>query len=141
VTSTPYAAFTPVQAAVYSALTGSGTLVATLGGPHVYDGEAPEGSARPYILIGESLETPDNAHGAFGRQTVMTLHVWSDYQGFTEANAIAYQVQELLDEQPLNIVGARHVLTRFEFAQTLTDPDDRSLRHATLRFRFITCKE
>jgi hypothetical protein len=87
------------------------------------------------------METPDDAHGAFGRQTVMTIHVWSEYQGFSEVNAIAYQIQELLDQQPLDIAGARHVATRFEFGQTLVDPDDRSLRHATLRFRIITSKE
>lgn len=140
-TSTPYAGFTPVQAAVYAKLTGDATLTSTLGGPHVYDGEAPENAPRPYVLIGESIETPDDAHGMFGRQTVMTIHVWSDYAGFSEANAIAYQIQALLDQQPLDIAGARHVLTRFEFAQTLVDPDDRSLRHATVRFRIITSKE
>lgn len=139
--STPYAAFTPVQAAIFAKLTGSATLVGLLGGPNVYDGTAPESAPRPYVIIGESIETPDNAHGAFGRQTVMTINVWSDYQGFAEANAIVYVLQQLLDEQPLDIAGHRHVATRFEFAQTLVDPDIPSLRHASVRFRIITSKE
>lgn len=139
--SAPYAAFTPVQAAVFAKLMGSASLVSLLGGPHVYDGDAPEGSPLPYVLVGESIETPDNAHGAFGRQTVTTLHVWSSYHGFAEANAVAYVLQELLDEQPLTVTGARHVSTRFEFGQTLKDPDAPALRHVAVRFRITTSKE
>lgn len=139
--SAPYAGFTPVQAAVYAKLTGSAMLVALLGGPHVYDGDAPEGAALPYIVLGGSIETPDNAHGAFGRETVQTVDVWSSYRGFAEVNAINSILQDLLDEQPLDIVGARHVSTRFEFAQTLVDPDIPSLRRASVRFRIATSKE
>lgn len=136
---TPYAALTPVQAAIFAKLTGDATLTAMISG--VYDGDAPEGAARPYVLIGESIETADDAHGAFGRQTVQTLHVWSDYRGFAECNAIVGVLQTLLDQQPLDIVGARHVATRFELAQTSVDPDRPGLRHAPVRFRIITSKE
>ena len=137
--STPYAGFTPTQAAIFAKLTADAMLSTMLVG--VFDGDAPEGTAFPYVLIGDAIETPDNAHGAFGRQTVQTLHVWSEYRGFAEASSIAYRLQELLDEQPLDITGHRHVATRFEFAQTLTDPDRPGLRHVPVRFRIITSKE
>lgn len=137
--STPYAGFTPTQAAVYAKLTGDSMLMTMVEG--VFDGEAPEGTAYPYVTLGDAIETPDNAHGAFGRQTVQTLHVWSEYRGYAEANAIAYRLQELLDHQPLTITGHRHVVTRFEFAQTLPDPDRPGLRHVPVRFRIITSKE
>lgn len=137
--STPYAGMTPTQSAIYTVLTGDSMLSTMITG--VYDGVAPEGTAFPYVLIGEAIETPDNAHGQFGRQTVQTLHVWSEYAGFAEVNSIVYRVQELLDEQPLAIAGLRHVATRFEFAQTLVDPDRPELRHAPVRFRIITSKE
>ncbi|GAA2609608.1 DUF3168 domain-containing protein [Actinomadura fulvescens] len=136
--STPYAALTPTQAAIYAALTSDLLLMDMVNG--VYDG-VPEDVPRPYVLLGDAIETPDNAHGAFGRQTVQTLHAWSDYHGYAEVNAIAYRLQQLLDHQPLVIAGHRHVVTRFEFAQTLTDPDQPGLRHAAVRFRIITSKE
>lgn len=136
---TPYTALTPTQAALYAVLTGDATLASMVTG--VFDGEAPEGTACPYIIVGEAIETPDNAHGAFGRQTLQTLHVWSEYAGFAEVNAIVGVITELLDHQPLAIVGARHVSTEFEFAQTLEDPDKPGLRHAPVRFRIITSKE
>lgn len=136
--SAPYAALTPVQSAIYAKLTSDSMLMSMVTG--VYD-DVPEDVARPYVHLGESIETPDNAHGAFGRETVMTLHVWSEYRGFAEVNSIAYRLQELLDEQPLTITGCRHVATRFEFAQTLTDPDKPGLRHAPVRFRVITSRE
>lgn len=136
--STPYAALTPVQAAVYTKLTGDTLLMNMITG--VYD-DIPEGVARPYVTVGESIETPDNDHGGFGRQTVMTLHVWSEYRGFAEVNSITYRLQELLDEQPLAVTGHRHIGTRFEFAQTLRDPAEPGLRHAPVRFRITTSKE
>lgn len=136
---TPYAGFAPVQEAVYAKLTGSASLMGMVSG--VFDGRAPEGTAFPYILLGEAIETPDDAHGLFGRQTLVTLHVWSDYPGFAETAAIVGAVQELLDQQILDIAGVRHVSTRFEYAQTLVDPEDPRLRHAVVRFRVTTSEE
>jgi len=136
--STPYAGFTPTQAAIFAKLTGDPLLMGMVTG--VFD-DVPEDATLPYVVVGDAIETPDNCHGAFGRQTVQTLHVWSGYRGFAEANAISYRLQELLDHQPLTITGHRHVATRFEFAQTLNDPDKPGLRHVPVRFRIITSKE
>jgi hypothetical protein len=137
--STPYAGLSPVQAAIYDVLVADEDLSDMVVG--VFDGEAPEGTPRPYILIGDALEVPDNAHGVFGRQTVTTLHVWSDYRGWREANRIADAVIGLLDHRPLVVPGWRHVVTRFEFVQTLMDPDRPDLRHTPVRFRVVTYRE
>ncbi|GGQ07778.1 hypothetical protein BKA00_007429 [Actinomadura coerulea] len=137
-TEAPYAALTPVQAAVYAALTSDLLLTDMITG--VFD-DVPEDVVRPYVAFGESTETPDNAHGQFGRETVLTLDIWSEYGGFAEANAIAFRLNELLDQQPLVITGCRHVYTAFEFAATFRDPDKPDLRHAFTRFRIVTSKE
>lgn len=135
--STPYAALTPVQAAFYARMVGDALLMDMVTGVH---DETPEDAAYPYITFGGFTESADNAHGEFGRRTVVSLDVWSAYGGFGELNAILWRLQELFDEQPLDVVGCRHVSTRFEFAQNMKDSDPK-LRHGHIRFRVTTGRE
>ncbi|MFG2683163.1 DUF3168 domain-containing protein [Streptomyces sp. NPDC048392] len=126
----------PVQEALYGALTGDATLMALISG--VYD-FVPETAPFPYIKIGEATEVPDNSHGHFGRQTVVTLHVWTRARGHSKGQEIGARVTALLDHQPLTVEGQHHVVTRFEFSQTLTDPEPPGdIRHLVLRYRVVT---
>lgn len=126
----------PVQSAVYARLKNDATLTSMIRG--VYD-FVPEDEAYPFVVIGEAIETPDNRHGGFGRETVITLHVWSRYQGYAQALRIGARVTALLDHQPLAIEGSDHIATRFEFSQTLTDPEPPGdIRHLVLRYRIAT---
>ncbi|WP_233288945.1 DUF3168 domain-containing protein [Kitasatospora sp. MBT63] len=126
----------PVQQAVYEALTGDTALTDQITGVFDY---VPEGTAYPYIVIGESVETPDNRHGALGRQTVLTLHIWSQYRGHAQCLAIGARVMALLDHRPLAVTGLRHVATRYEMGQTLTDPEPPGdIRHLVHRYRVVT---
>lgn len=125
-----------VQMALYAKLTADATLMARITGVHDY---VPEAAAYPYIVVGEAIETPDNAHDRFGRQTVHTLHVWDQYQGFKRVLEIGARVNALLDHQPLTITGLHHVVTRYEFSQPLVDPEgDGDIRHLVLRYRVVT---
>ncbi|MFE2017596.1 DUF3168 domain-containing protein [Streptomyces sp. NPDC059499] len=104
----------------------------------VYD-YLPETTPFPYVVVGEATETPDNAHDRYGRQTTVTLHVWSQYHGYAQAHQIADRVTALLDHQPLTVIGLTHIVTRYEFSQTLTDPETPgNIRHVVLRYRIIT---
>lgn len=123
-----------IHAAVYEVLSGDATLAGMVSG--VWD-EVPEGTAYPYVTIGEDLEQPDNSHDRHGWQTVLTLHVWSKRRGSTEAKRIASRVIALLDHQPLTVDGYHHVVTRYEFSQTLRDPEQH-VRHIPIRFRVVT---
>ncbi|MGX1512237.1 DUF3168 domain-containing protein [Streptomyces collinus] len=126
----------PVQSAVYARLRDDATLAGLVAGVYDY---VPEDVTYPYIVIGEATETPDNRHGGFGRQTVVTLHVWSRYQGYTQALRIGARVTALLDHQPLTLPGLDWIATRFEFSQTLTDPEPPGdIRHLVLRYRVVT---
>ncbi|WP_030744450.1 DUF3168 domain-containing protein [Streptomyces sp. NRRL F-5135] len=126
----------PVQRAVYGKLTGDAPLMAAISGVYDY---TPEDIPYPFVVIGEAIETPDNRHGGFGRQTVITLHVWSRYRGYAQALAIGARITALLDHQPLTIAGQAHIVTRFEFSQTLTDPEPPGdIRHLVLRYRVLT---
>lgn len=125
-----------VQSALYARLTGDATLMGLATG--VYD-FVPETAVYPYIVIGEAIETPDNAHDRFGRQTVPTLHVWDQYRGFKRVLEIGSRINALLDHQPLTITGLAHVVTRYEFGQPLTDPEPPGdIRHLILRYRIVT---
>ncbi|MFF7365816.1 DUF3168 domain-containing protein [Streptomyces sp. NPDC008125] len=126
----------PVQGALVAALRGDTGLSALING--VYD-FTPEDVPYPFLVVGEAVETPDNRHGGFGRQTVATLHVWSRYRGYAEVLRIGARVTDLLDHQPLAIPGLDWIATRFEFSQTLTDPEPPGdIRHLVLRFRIVT---
>ncbi|OII60112.1 hypothetical protein BJP40_00690 [Streptomyces sp. CC53] len=135
-TPTPGLALLPVQIAVYGALQADAALGTLVTG--VFD-FVEEGQPYPYVHVGEAIETPDNAHDRHGAETVITLHVWSQYRGYAEALRIAGRVVEVLDHTPLSIDGHHHVATRFEFSQTLTDPEPPGdIRHVVLRFRIVT---
>jgi hypothetical protein len=106
----------------------------------VFD-KIPEDELRPYVVIGEAIETPDNNHGQFGRQSVETFHIWSDHAGFSEGLRIKNSIIELFDHQPLDVEGQHVVSVRYEFSQTLRevfyDPEP-NIRHIILRFRVTT---
>ena len=126
----------PVQQALYVRLTTDSTLMDLITGVFDY---LPEEAAYPFVVIGESVETADNSHGKFGRETVITLHVWTQYRGHTQGLQIGARVTELLDHQPLTIEALRHVFTHYEFGQTLTDPEPPgNIRHLVLRYRIAT---
>ncbi|WP_318196909.1 DUF3168 domain-containing protein [Streptomyces sp. MCL20-2] len=126
----------PVQGALHSVLSGDSTLGALIEGIYDY---LPEDVPYPFVHLGEAVETPDNRHGGFGRQTVPTLHVWDQYRGYARVLRIGARITELLDHQPLTIPGHDWIATRFEFSQTLTDPEPPgNIRHLVLRYRVVT---
>lgn len=135
-TPTPGSAILPVQRAVYDALTADSQLTDLITGVVDYVEEA---QPYPYVVIGEAIETPDNAHDRYGNETVITLHVWSQYRGFSQALTIAARLIQVLDHRPLTIAGHHHVVTRYEFSQTLTDPEPPGdIRHVPMRFRIVS---
>lgn len=126
----------PVQGALIALLRGDTELTALAGSVYDY---LPETAGYPFIVVGEATETADNSHDRFGRQTVVTLHVWSKYRGYAQVLRIGARVNALLDHQPLSIPGLAHVVTRYEFGQTLTDPEPPGdIRHLVLRYRIVT---
>lgn len=136
-------ALEPIQAALYARLSGDATLTGLLGhraGQNgVYD-DVPENALYPHVVIGEAIETPDGAHDRFGAQVVVTIHVWVEARGFKTAYPIVRRLRALLDEQPLPITGHHTVSVRWEFTQTLGDPNP-ELRHLPVRFRITTEQE
>lgn len=126
----------PVQQAIYDRLVGDPTLAGMVTG--VFD-FVPEGAVYPYVVVGEVVVTPDNRHGGFGRSIAATLHIWTRGRGNAEGLAVEDRVTQLLDHQPLALIGHRTVEVRYEFSQTLIDPEPPGdIRHIPLRFRVTT---
>lgn len=126
----------PVQGAIDARLRSDPEFMGMVKGLYDY---VPENVAYPFVVTGESIETPDNRLNSFGRQTVVTLHVWSQYRGYAQALRIGARITALLDHQPLTVPGLDHVVTRYEFGQTLTDPEPPgNIRHLVLRYRVLT---
>lgn len=124
-----------IQTAFYSTLSGDATLSNMVTG--VFD-DVPEGTERPYVTVADILSTPDNRHDNFCFQTVVTVHVWSEYRGNSEVMAIGSRVLALLDHTPLTLTGFHHVVTRYEYSQVLKDPGKLELRHMPIRFRVLS---
>lgn len=127
-----------IQKGLYAALTGDTQLVDLLAGDGVYD-FVPERAPFPYIHLGEATETPRNAHDNWGRETLVTLHIWSQYRGYAQALTIAVRVMQVLDHQPLTVAGHHHIATRYVQLLTLTDPEPPGdIRHVPISFRVTT---
>lgn len=135
-TAVPGLASLPTRDAVRAALQADDELTALITG--VLDW-VPEKQPYPYIHLGESLETPDNAHDRHGSQVLQTLHVWSQYRGFGQGLAVAGRIIRVLDHTPLIIAGHVHRWTRFVSLQTITDPEPPGdIRHLPVTFRIGT---
>lgn len=127
----------PLQSALYARLSGDATLATMVTG--IFDG-TPEGTAYPYVDLGEAIETPRNALSEFGAESVVVLHVWSRQRGYNEGLEIANRLRQLLDHQPLTIADQHVVSVQHEQTQTLRDPDPK-IRHIPVRFRVTTEQE
>lgn len=123
-----------VQTALYTRLGADEALLALAKG--VYD-EVPEDAVLPYVVLGDAVETPDNDHTSFGAVVVVTFEIWSDYRGTREITAIAGRMCEVLDHQPLDVVGHKVIAVRSMQLQPMKEAIAR-IRRATQRFQVVT---
>ena len=124
----------PTHLAIYNRLTADPALTDDVTG--VYD-HVPEGTAFPYITIGNVTVSRWGAHDRFGARSTVTVHVWSAFLGREEVSRLVDHLMRLLDHQPLTIDGHATVSVRHEQTVMLrqTDPD---VRHAAVRFAVTT---
>ena len=123
----------PVQVAVYTALTNHAPLMAAVEG--VYDGEAAQEAAFPYIVVGSATEAPVGVFGGAMWSDTLVIHVWSDYGGRREALEILTLIDAAL-ASPLAIDGHTTARLKREFAEVLIDLD--GSRHVPARYRVTT---
>lgn len=124
----------PLQAAIYEALTADVSLMEKITG--VFD-SVPESTGFPYITIGEGTMSDLGAHTFDGAETNITIHTWARGRGRKQTKEIMADVYRILHDSTLDISGHILVLARFDFAETMLDPDGVTY-HGVQRFRFIT---
>lgn len=130
----------PLQQAVYTRLSSDADLAALAG---VYD-EPPEDVPHPYVTVGESTETPMDAHDRRGVDITITLHIWSRYRGFRQALDILAALDRLMDQRggaaALPVTGFTRVFCSRESYQTVRDPEP-DVRHVTAIYRITAAEE
>ena len=126
--------------AIYTALTGSTTLMAKISG--VFN-EVPQNQNFPYVVIGDSdlTETKFNTFGRRGKDTRIYIHIHSLYKGDKEILDIADEIDVVLDWQDLTVTSNAHILTSNEGTQILREEDDSKnikARHGIIEYRVLT---
>ena len=101
----------------------------------VFD-DVPEGTAYPYIVIGEETASNIGTKTLDALEHTLTIHVWSQYRGRKEIKNIMSQIYTALHNSDINISGATLVNIRQEFEQTLLESDGLT-RHGVIRFRAV----
>ena len=125
-----------LQQSVFARLTGDSAVLALLGAPRVYD-DVPQGTAFPYLTLGQSLARDWSTGTDEGSEHILTLHVWSQARGKKEAHAIMGALRTALHDQALTLSGHRLVNLRHEHSEVRRDPDGDTI-HGIARFRAVT---
>ena len=135
----PSASFS-LQQSIFATLTADTALTTLLGGARIYD-DVPQGTALPYLTLGQTTERdwstggdPDTDAGA---EHILTLHVWSDARGKKQAHEILAAVRTALHDAPLTLTGHSLVNLRHEFSEARRGPDGETM-HGLARFRAVT---
>jgi len=114
-----------IQAAIFARLS-------TLSTP-VFD-HVPQGTAFPYIVIGDDTSIPWDTDTSLGTETTCTIHVWSRERGRKQVKAIMDAVYASLNRASFAIAGGVLIECIYEFSESFMDPDGLT-RHGVMRFR------
>lgn len=131
----------PVQSAVYA------RLAAQVSSATTYDDvpDLPDGmpdSDFPYIVIGEDVANPWDTDDQLANTVLITLHVFSRYQGKKECKEIMADIYTALNRQAANLsaTGYRFVDCLYDFGEVI-DEDDGATRHGVCRYKILIEKE
>lgn len=122
-----------LQKAIYAALTGDATLMAKIRG--VYD-SVPQAQEFPFVVIGEADFDPFDSHSQNGFEGILTIHTWARGRGRAQVLDIQDDLYRILHKNYFNLTGYRVIVNRFQFQQTLVDPDSVTY-HGITRFRIM----
>lgn len=116
-----------LQGAIYTRLS-TGTRT-------VYD-EVPDTATLPYIVIGNDTIVADNTDSYVGFEATVTIHTWSDFNGYKEIKTMQDEIYNLLNRHELVITGYNTINCIQEYSEPFLDPDGIT-RHGVQRFRVL----
>ena len=128
-----------VQTAIHGALTAHAPLMALVSG--VYDNvpqaaDSGDGSAYPYVTIGEDVHTDWSTDTSLGDDASITIHTWSRYRGRKETKQIQGAIYDALTRVNLSVSGYKLVTIDFLDEQSFIDTDGLT-RHGVSTFRVL----
>jgi hypothetical protein len=98
-----------------------------------YD-NVPQGSAFPYVVIGDDTSNQWDTDDSTGTETTCTIHVWSRQPGRKEVKDLMQLIYDRLHRSNFPIAGAVLIECQAEFQESFMDPDGIT-RHGVIRFR------
>jgi hypothetical protein len=126
-----------IQAAVYALLSGDATLTALA----TVTGDIGPTRTYPFVLVGDGIEKPWHGMGGAtsnkGYNDILRTHIYSSYQGDSQALSILARISTLLDYASLTVTGYGSVVCEYEQARVLreTDADRIEIRHIPAEWR------
>jgi hypothetical protein len=117
------------QRAIFATLNNDATLRGLITG--VFDA-VPDGTAFPYVSIGELTESDFATFDRDGSEATIAIHIWSDYRGNSQQLRILDRMNELLDGASLAMTGQTLVSITYDNGVTVNEP---TLRHFVARYR------
>ena len=125
-----------VQKALYDRLRTNPGIAAAVTG--VYD-HVPQGSAYPYIVIGEGTEIREDTQTFTGTSIDVVIHCWSRVPGRYQTKYIQSLIYDALHRLPLTLSSGRCWETQFLLSDSLLEPDGET-RQGVQRFRINTVR-
>ena len=122
-----------LQQAIYQYLNADSILLGMA--VAVYDRPV-QGSAFPYITIGEAAITDWSTKTTTGTEQILSLHIWSRNGGRKECATIMERVYALLHQSSLSVTGQTLVQIRF-FSSEISLSDDGCTYQGMMRFRAL----
>jgi hypothetical protein len=113
------------QVSLYNALSGNSTFM-NLIGSRLYD-EPEANSTYPYVVIGDTIEIPDNRLLRNGFEVMMTFHIYTKPEGlgFYQAKKILEQMNSILNVKKLSMTSYTMVICQLDNVLTERDDDKR----------------
>jgi hypothetical protein len=139
------APYNAIQAGIYTRLTGYSALTTALGGSKVYD-HVPQGTAAPYVVLGDDTSVPYDTKSSNGWQCTLTLHVW-DYEkaGRKSIKTLMAHIYDALHKQESNVTVTGFTLVALlcefqdSFQESGVEGAGDHYYHGVMRFRaYIT---
>lgn len=109
-----------IQGSVWKILSNDATLKNIVTGIFDY---VPSGHPFPFISIGEGTEEMFHTFSRFGRDISLNIHIFSQHEGFKQAQVILDRVVSLLDYNDIEVDDFDVVYLRYANGQRIREPD------------------
>lgn len=132
-----------LQRAIYSALTSDVDLMALVTGVYAQQEQGDDSESPlvfPYVIIGDDDFDDASTKDTNGTQATAIIHVWSRERNYLVNKSVADAVYNVLQHQPLTIVGANHIDTVI-VGQTFEKDPDGVTKHGVMNAQIMYFQE